>query len=230
MIWTLTDGDTIFPITDGYSRVYKAAGALTGQLAQTTQVSQPMREPWPKAFPDRSTRALSFDIPVFFPPCASLEEAAMQALDIPVQCPTGGVLTGQRDAELRTYSQAWVRNVTCENFGVSNRFVFSMLAVNPTSRTLSTLAQMDYRSIANVPAITGLEGGAPNNLDGYTTTDVAVGFTMLIVPEISGFAQAIHFRLFAGNDATQTDPTAGTLVVRPLDYDAGTNAKVWKAV
>lgn len=228
MIWTLTSGATIFQITDGISRLYKTAEALTTQMAQTTQMSQPMRTEWPRAFPDRATRALNFEIPVMYPPCESLEEAVMQALNVPVQCPKGGVLTGQLGSELCTYSQAWVRSVTCENIGVSNHFKFSILAVDPTTATLSPLAQMDARYVANVPTITGLTGGGATNLDGYVTTDVAVGFTIFITPTIAGIAQPKHFRLVAGTDATQTEPTAGALVVRPADYDGSTNAKVWK--
>lgn len=230
MIWTVTRGEVIFPITDGVGRVYRTAGKLGMQMGQTTQVVQRMRAAWPTAFPDRALRVLKFDIPVTFPPCTSLEEAAAQAQDIALQCPPGGVLTGQYGATLRTYSQAWIDSITSENIGLTNFFTFAISAINPTTATLSKLAQMNSQYIANMPAITGLTGGGSSKLDSYVTTDVAVGFTMLATPTIGGIAQAIHFRLTAGTDATQTDPTAGPLIVRPLDYDAGTNAKVWKAI
>jgi hypothetical protein len=91
-------------------------------------------------------------------------------------------------------------------------------------------AQMDARYVANLHTITGLTGGTATDLDGYTTTDVAAGFTAFILPTIGGVVQPKTFRLIAGTTAENTDPTAGLLVVRPDDYHASTNAKVWVEV
>ena len=228
MIWTLTDGDTIFPISDGWSRIYKIVGEMNVNLRQSTQMAPPMRSEWPVAYPGRARRTLSFDLTVTFPPCSSFAAAEMQALDIPAQCPRGGELKGVNGSLQRTYAQAWIDAVRPKNLGVRNEFTFSVTAVNPSTQTLSTLAQMDIRSVANLYAITGLTGGGATNLDGLVTADVLPGFQVQIFVPVSGLNQLAVFRLFSGTDATNTDPTAGPLIVRPVDYDAGTNAKVWK--
>ncbi len=227
MIWKLTSGATIFTISDGIGRLYQTVERLGVDLKQTTQVAQSMRSAWPRAFPDRATRELSFELPVIFPPCASLDAAFVQAQDIPVQCPNGGVLTGQLDAELRTYSQAWINDVRVEPLGVRNKFIFAISAINPTSTTLSLLAQMDSRYVANLSAITGLTGGGSTNIDALVTVDVPVGFVAFCSPVIRGIAQPKHFKLTAIATAQNLDPTAGALKVRPLDYDATTNIKFW---
>jgi len=228
MIWKLTEGETIFYLADGAGRNYQQLSALSFDLRQSTQEVQPLRAEWPVAFPSRASRALSFNLPVIFPPCASLEEAFEQALDIPVQCPRGGVLTGILGASQRTYSQAWVNTTHVETMGVTNLFNFSITAVNPSTATLSTLAQYDMRNIANLYAITGLTGGGTTKLDGYVTTDVLPGFQLQIFAAIGSLNQLATFRLYAGTDATNTDPDAGPVIVRPADFHASTNAKVWK--
>lgn len=228
MIWTLTHGATVYAIADGTERIYRCAGDLSASMRQSTQVSAPMRSDWPVAFPDRAQRTLSFDIPVTFPACASYEEAAMQALDVPVQCPRGGVLTGLHGTSQRVYAQAWVDAISAKNMGVTNHFTFSITAVNPTEATLSPLALMDARYVANLPAITGLTGGTASDLDGLITVDVAAGFQTDVFAAIGALNQKATFRLYAGTDATNTDPDAGPVIVRPVDYHASTNAKVWK--
>jgi hypothetical protein len=82
--------------------------------------------------------------------------------------------------------------------------------------------QVEMRS--KLKALTG-----ETKLDGLTTADVAVGFTAFLPALlISSIAVAKMFQLVTGTDAENADPTAGTLIIRPDDYNASTNAKVWK--
>lgn len=229
MNWTLTNGDDVFQISTGVDRTARVLAPLDAALQQTTQEVTCVRAAWPSAFPERASRVLSLSLPVHFPACADYETALAQFLDIPVQCPRGGVLTGQYESVLRTYSQAWLRDVKPVNIGVTNHFTFNLAVVNPSTTTLSTLAQMDSRYIANLYAITGLAGGGSTKLDGYTTTDVSVGFTAFLPALlISAVAVPKMMQLVTGTDAENIDPTAGLLIVRPDDFNASTNAKVWK--
>ncbi len=224
MIINLTDGDTIFAIADGVSRLYQTLDRFELGMNQDTQVDQPMRGDFPVAFPERASRAYSFDLPVTFPPCASLADAFVQAHDIPAQCPRGGVLTMLVGAQLRTYNAAWVKDVKATPMGVTNLFVFSLTATDPSTSTLSTLAQMDSRYTANLSTITGLTGGGDTNLDGLVTTDVAAGRLVTLIINNGTLDEIQDWKLYAGTDAEDT--SSG--IVRPNDYNASTNAKVWK--
>lgn len=68
--------------------------------------------------------------------------------------------------------------------------------------------------------VTGYTGGGATNLDGVATVALAV-------PEVFSFLHATLgyqlYRLRAGTDA-QNVPG----IIRPLDYNASTNAKVWE--
>ena len=80
-------------------------------------------------------------------------------------------------------------------------------------------AQSNYEVMLNRPDITGLTGGGTTNLDGIPTTGLAVG-TIIIVYDGS---ESRIYRLTAGTDVE--NPPA---VIRPDDFNATTNAKVWK--
>jgi hypothetical protein len=165
---------------------------------------------------------------VMYPPCASYKEAFAQALDVPLQCPSGGVLTGLLDDTLITYSQAWVSSITSTTMGVSNHFVFNFSAVHPTATTPSPLALMDARFVANLSALTRLTGGTVTDLNAQITVDVATGFQADIFVAVNALNQLATVRLCTGTDATNTDPDAGPVIVRPLDFNATTNPKVWR--
>jgi len=116
--------------------------------------------------------------------------------------------------------------------GVTNQFHFNFLATNPSTQTLSPLAQMDSRSVANLSAITGLAGGGSTKLDGCLTADVGVGFLVFVTVSISSVWQSKFMRLITdpapGVTTNNVDPNAGPLIVLPGDYDSSTNAKIWK--
>lgn len=69
-------------------------------------------------------------------------------------------------------------------------------------------------------AVTGLTGGGANNLDGVVTVGVAPPVVRAVVRS----NRVEIWRLRAGTDAENT--SGG--IVRPDDYNAGTNAKVWE--
>lgn len=74
------------------------------------------------------------------------------------------------------------------------------------------------------PAITGLTGGGSTNLDGLATTAMPVRTLIHLMREVDGFEKLETWRLATGTDAE--DAAGG--IVRPDDYHASTNAKVWK--
>jgi hypothetical protein len=67
--------------------------------------------------------------------------------------------------------------------------------------------------------ITGFTGGGSTNLDGISTTSLAVGSTASFTV---GFSRYLY-RLRVGTDA-ELSP----FIIRPDDYNASTNAKVWE--
>jgi hypothetical protein len=95
-----------------------------------------------------------------------------------------------------------------------------------TDPTYYTADQSDARFAAMgttapryIPAITALTGGGSTALDGLATT--ALSATYLVNLLISD-AQ-VGYVLRAGTDA-ESSPN----IIRPDDYNASTNAKVWK--
>ena len=71
------------------------------------------------------------------------------------------------------------------------------------------------------PSLTGLTGGTATDLDGVATASLAVGLIrMTLVSGELGF-----YELQAGTDA-ESSPD----VIRPDDYAASANEKIWKRV
>ncbi len=70
-----------------------------------------------------------------------------------------------------------------------------------------------------LPAVTGYIGGGVTKLDGLPTAGMALN----VVEFIHSTDGLRTFQLVAGTDA-ESSPA----VIRPDDYDAGTNARVWK--
>ena len=228
MIWTLTSGETVFELSNERTQLLRLADRQRLALQQQTQVVDRARAAYPTAFPDRASTRFSFSIPVTFPPCATEELAFYESLIVPTQCPAGGVLSCEFGSTVITYSQAWRESIDVVPLGLTNRFTFNFTAVNPDA-TRSALALLNMNYVANLYTITGLTGGGSTNLDGKVTTDVTVGFTAFL-PNllISSVAVPKMMHLVSGTDAENADPSAGLLIIRPDDYHASTNAKVWK--
>ena len=72
--------------------------------------------------------------------------------------------------------------------------------------------------------ITGLDGGTVIDLNYLATVDLDTNYTVLTGVTIGLNAPGKTWALKDGADAN--DPAGG--VVRPLDFNASTNAKVWK--
>lgn len=89
---------------------------------------------------------------------------------------------------------------------------------------------MNQKYVANLPAITGMTGGGASNLDGLTTLDVTPGLTVFVCVTVSGVTRGVHFRLTAATTAENTNPESGPLIIRPDDYNADSNAKVWAEI
>lgn len=85
-----------------------------------------------------------------------------------------------------------------------------------------TKTESDNRFPIWLPAITGFTGGGSSNIDGLTTAAGEWTDRILLMAN-SGALKA--YRLVAGTDA-ESSPT----VIRPDDYNASTNAFVWKLV
>ena len=100
------------------------------------------------------------------------------------------------------------------------------MSLDQTISTSGNLAQ--YRTQINDlaegqarPTITGYTGGTSTDLDGITTSGVTVGLVvMTLVSSELGF-----YALAAGTDA-ESSPD----VIRPDDYAASTNEKVWRRI
>jgi hypothetical protein len=230
VIVTLTNGATTYEIANGTTRLYQTLGSESFALQQQTQTETRARASWITGFHSRAARSLQLRYTVTFPQCSSLAAAVLESRQVPVLCPKGGVLVEQEGSTSNTFSDAWIEGgISVDRVGVRNTFTFNFTAIDPSFAALSPLAQMDARYVANLSAITGLTGGGDTKLDGLTTTDVTVGFTAFLPALlISSVAVAKMFQLVTGTDAENADPTAGTLIIRPDDYHASTNAKVWK--
>jgi hypothetical protein len=82
-----------------------------------------------------------------------------------------------------------------------------------------TESETDQRFIRNRYDLTGLTGGTSTDLDGIVTTTESVG--VIIATSISSALS--FYQLTTGTDA-ESSPN----IIRPDDYAASTNEKVWK--
>lgn len=101
---------------------------------------------------------------------------------------------------------------------------------------LNNRAKKDRSKAFWFPDITGRIGGAATDLDAIKTVSASgwvgdiyvtggqINLPMLVIIYIAGSGAEL-WQLAAGNDAED-----GVFVVRPDDYAAGTNEKVWKRV
>lgn len=93
----------------------------------------------------------------------------------------------------------------------------------PEATADSSLAWLARHAIRYYPDITGLTGGGSTKLDGITTTTLAARTLVHIMREVEGYQRLEVWRLAA---STAAEDEAGD-VIRPDDYHASTNAKVW---
>lgn len=93
----------------------------------------------------------------------------------------------------------------------------------PEATADSSLAWLSLHAIRYYPAIIGLTGGGTTKLDGIPTTTLAARTLIHLMREVDGYHRLETWRLAS---STAAEDEAG-LVIRPDDYHATTNAKVW---
>lgn len=88
-------------------------------------------------------------------------------------------------------------------------------------------AIQDTNAVRTLSEITALQGGTPTDLDAVITTDLNVD-TLYVLPNVTIGASVVskQWILVTGTDAED----AANGIIRPADYAATTNEKVWKAV
>lgn len=91
-------------------------------------------------------------------------------------------------------------------------------AIDVPAEQLSWLAA---NGIVYDPAITGLTGGTATDLDGIVTVGVTVGRVQLV-----SLSQVLYLYELKAATTAESDPD----IIRPDDYNASTNAKVWALV
>ena len=74
-----------------------------------------------------------------------------------------------------------------------------------------------------VAGITSLTGGGSTDFHNYSTLLRSAGYAVEFYETISGFRR---YRLFAG-DGTSADDENSPIQIKPSDYNASTNCKIW---
>jgi len=216
-------------LADGEARTMRVASGLAPGGEVQVDPLEFLRADW--AVPvARGNRLMTLPMVIEFPACATFEEALVESLMYFANLPEEGTLVIAHGAESVTFSAAVCSR--CSQLqaieGLSNGVQITFVCGEPVNATLSPLAQMDARYVANFIAdpfnVTGLTGGTAGMLDSVVTADVAVGRLAQFVINVSGVDVPHLWQLVAGTDAE--DAAGG--IVRPDDYDATTNAKVWK--
>lgn len=90
------------------------------------------------------------------------------------------------------------------------------------SQAESDARYLQQAGLNTAALITGYTGGGSTKLDGLETVNLAAGYLLVFVHPTGGLK---GFQLQAGTDAE-----ASPSIIRPDDYNASTNAKIWKAV
>ncbi len=80
-------------------------------------------------------------------------------------------------------------------------------------------------SVIFLPAVTGLTGGGATNLDGVVTVGVTPPQVYVLAITTGGYLTQQTWALVAG-----TDDADGVTIIHPVDYNASTNAKVFKRI
>ena len=113
----------------------------------------------------------------------------------------------------RTYGQRKIR--------VLNQTIGSA-AVSPTpTSSFYTKVETNAKFVQNQSSLTGLTGGTATDLDSLTTSGIAVGPIVAVV--LSDVLS--YYQLQTGTDA-ESSPD----IIRPDDYAASTNEKIWQLV
>lgn len=112
--------------------------------------------------------------------------------------------------KVRTYGQRSVR--------ILNQTISGSSAVPTPVADYYTKTESNQKFVQNQSALTGLVGGTSTDLDSIATADTAVGVIAAVV--ILGVLS--YYQLQAGTSA-ESSPD----IIRPDDFNASTNAKIW---
>jgi hypothetical protein len=102
----------------------------------------------------------------------------------------------------------------------------ALLSVYVQNRVLSNSAtdsEVTVGAVRPIPTVSSLTGGGSTALDGVTTANNSTVTNTVVLLSYSRLAQ--WWQLVDGTDAE--DVAGAPAIVRPDDYDASTNARVW---
>ncbi len=219
-------------LADGESRTARVASGLAPNGQINFEPLEFLRAEW--AIPvARGNRLITLPMVIEMPPFTRFGAALVSGLTYFGNLPDEGPLVITEGADQVTFSSAVCVDckIVDEILGVSHALALRFVCGQPLNATLSPLAMLNPSYLWNLSTITGLTGGGSTKLDGLITLDVAVGCRAFITPTLSGVAQPKTMGLITdpnpGVTVTQVNPSAGTLIVLPADYNAITNPKIW---
>lgn len=108
-------------------------------------------------------------------------------------------------------------NATLETIATDGGVPFSMIQGTPT--TIAGYGITDILVPVAMQSIMGYTGGGASNLDGISTTSKSVPLLTAMLHATLGWKVV---RLRAGTDAAVPN-----VIIRPIDFNSSTNAKVW---
>ena len=114
---------------------------------------------------------------------------------------------------VRTYGQRSVR--------ILNQTISGSSSVPTPVSDYYTKVEANQKFVENQSAITGLTGGTSTDLDSIVTSGIAVGILAAVILA----DQLSYYQLQAATTAENSP-----LIIRPDDFNASTNAKVWKLI
>ena len=115
--------------------------------------------------------------------------------------------------KVRTYGQRAVR--------ILNQTISGSSAVPTPVSDYYTKVETNQKFVENQSAITGLTGGTSTDLDSIVTAGIAVGIVAAVILS----DQLSYYQLQSATTAENSP-----LIIRPDDFHATTNAKVWKLI
>lgn len=168
----------------------------------------------------RGNALITLPITIAPPPGASVDESFLTLLSYYQALPREGALILTSGAHAVTFESAVLVSCRGRRRGVSCQFDLVFVCGEPdTEPTLLQTMSAKYPNI--LTTITGLTGGTSDKLDSVATVGVAVGRWVIFNNTTAGVPQ--DWELIAGTNAE--DAAGG--IVRPDDYHATDNAKVW---
>jgi len=218
----LTYTGTAWQVTFSSAEYFAVSGNLAGVPLPTTARAN-LRTPFSRISAEQtaSFSLTSADDGMFVPiSCASGDVVA--TIPAAASVPAGFALVLQKTDS--TSSTVTTSPATATLSIASETALLISDGTNWRVAQLST-PQAATPAVANYSTLTGLTGGGATNLDGVVTAGgaVATGQIAAITRVVGGGISTRFWQLVDGTDAESTH------VVRPDDYNASTNPRVWKS-